>query len=165
MELNQDTHPIKKDYPFPNNWSDREYFLYACFVPDLQVFYNEWIEQGGKKKGRIQYFDILPDGRLEHKYWKPSNKCCQSGELLTNKDIDIKASYWTPNLWKPIRKDLLAEAKKAESFECQNIDCSCNDCKWLNRADSWCTKFDKKTRAEVNIACPENINCFEHRRS
>lgn len=153
----------KPEYPFQYNWSERQFFLYACFVDDLQKFYRDWIEQG-KKSGRIQFFDVAPNGTLTHKYWRPSNICCESGEVLTNDNIDIKVGYWTPNLWKPIRKDLRQEAIKFEALECQKIDVSCNDCKHLDRTNKHCNKLNKKVSIKPNACHPQNQNCFEHRR-
>jgi hypothetical protein len=153
---------VKRIFPFKYDWSERQFFVYACFVPDLQQFYNDWIEQA---KGRAQFFDVGSDGKLTHKYWQPSNICCESGEVLTNENIDVKIGYWVPYIWKPIRKDLKQKAMKFEAYECQKIDCSCNDCLHLERSKSWCNKFDKKTTINGNICHPQNQECFEHRRS
>ena len=155
---------VRRSFPFKYDWSEKQFFIYACFVDDLQQFYNDWVEQG-RKAGRIQFFDIDSDGKLTHKYWQPSNICCESGEVLTKENIDVKVGYWLPYLWKPIRKDLKQQAMKFEAFECQKIDCSCNDCKHLDRAKSWCNKLDKKTSINENLCHPQNQNCFEHRRS
>ena len=155
---------VRRSFPFKYDWSEKQFFIYACFVDDLQQFYQDWVEQG-KKAGRIQYFRQDADGNLTHLYWCPSNICCESGELLTKESIDVKIGYWTPNIWKPIRKDLKQEAMRFEAFECQKIDCSCSDCKYLDRAKSWCNKLDKKTSIDANLCHIQNQNCFEHRRS
>ena len=86
---------VRRSFPFKYDWSEKQFFIYACFVDDLQQFYQDWIEQG-KKAGRIQFFDKGIDGKLTHKYWRPSNICCESGELLTKENIDVKVGYWTP---------------------------------------------------------------------
>jgi hypothetical protein len=150
-------------FPFKYNWSEREFFIYSCFVDDLQQFYKDWIEQG-KKIGRIQFFDINKNDILTHKYWRPSNKCRDSGDILTKDNIDIKIGYWTPNLWYPIRKDFKQESMKLESFLCQKIDCSCNDCKFLDRKNSFCQKLNKKVNICSNQCHPQNQICFEHRK-
>ena len=93
---------IRRSFPFRYDWSEKQFFIYACFVEDLQQFYKDWVEQG-RKVGRIQFFDIGSDGKLTHKHWKPSNICCESGEVLTKENIDVKVGYWLPFLWKPIR--------------------------------------------------------------
>jgi hypothetical protein len=154
----------RSSFPFKYDWSEKQFFIYACFVDNLQQFYKDWIEQG-RKAGRIQFFDVLGNGMFFHKYWMPSNICCESGDILTTDNIDIKVGYWFPHLWKPIRKDLKQQAMKFEALECQKIDCSCNDCKYLDRVKSWCNKLDKKTNINGNFCHPQNINCFEHRRS
>mgnify|MGYP001578250881 CR=1 FL=1 len=151
-----------KKFPFPHNWSEKQYFIYACFVDNLQNFYKEWAEQG-RKSGRIQFFDTKGDGALEHKYWKPSNICQISGDVLTNETIDIKVGYFTPFIWKPVHKNFLLKAKKEEAFECQKIDCSCSDCKFVDRENSFCNKFNWKTKIFAGSCHPQNIGCFQHR--
>ena len=69
-----------------------------------------------------------------HKYWKPSNICCVSGELLNHENIDVKVGYWLPYLWKPVRKDL----------------------------KSWCNKYEKSIIITPNTCHPQNQNCFQH---
>jgi len=155
---------VRRSFPFKYDWSEKQFFIYACFVDDLQQFYQDWIEQG-KKAGRIQFFDKGIDGKLTHKYWRPSNICCESGELLTKENIDVKVGYWTPNLWKPVRKDLKQEAMKFEALECQKIDCSCNDCKYLERTNSYCNKLDMQVIVNSNSCHAQNQGCFEHRRA
>lgn len=146
------------------NCTEKQLFIHACFADNLQDFYKEYIKQGGKK-GRAQLFDTDGNGKLIHKYWCPSNICCESKEILTPENIDIKISYWFPFIWKPIRSDLKIKAMKDEAFGCQMIDCSCNDCKHLNREKSLCNKFNKKIIINPNTCHPQNQNCFEHRRS
>jgi hypothetical protein len=104
--------------PFLSNLSEKQYFIHACFVHDLQQFYKQWIEQ---KKGRIQYFTTTPNGLLQHKYWQPSSTCCQSGQLLSPNNIDVKIGYWTPFTWKPILPQLKQQAMKDEAYQCQLI--------------------------------------------
>ncbi len=158
----ENKHYVKKTFSFPNNWSEKQYFIHACFVDDLQVFFSEWVEQG-RKSGRIQFFDTKDDGTFEHKYWKPSNKCCVTGEILTKDNIDVRVGYFTPNIWKPVRKDLMQEAKKQEAYECQKIDCSCSDCKFSDRAERFCNKFSRKIKIISGVCHPQNLECFEHR--
>lgn len=154
----------KRRYDFDFNWSERQFFIYACFVDDLQMFYRDWIEQG-RKSGRMQFFNIDEEGILTHKYWSPSKICCETGEILTKENIGVKVLYWTPCLWKPIRKDLKQEVMRLEAFECQQIDCSCNDCKSLDRANRACLKFGKSVSINANFCHPQNQDCFVHRRS
>lgn len=144
-----------------NDLSEKQLFLHACFVDDLQEFYNNWIKQF---KSKVQLFDIEKDNKITHKYWVPSNICCESGEVLTKENIDVKIGYWSPNIWKPIRKDLKQETMKFEAFECQKIDCSCNDCKHLDRQKSSCNKLDKTIVINANYCHIQNQNCFEHRK-
>ena len=58
---------VRRSFPFKYDWTERQFFICACFVDDLQKFYTDWVEQG-RKAGRIQYFDIGSDGKLTHKY-------------------------------------------------------------------------------------------------
>ena len=155
---------VRRSFPFKYDWSEKQFFIYACFVDDLQQFYQDWVEQA-RRGVRIQFFDIGVDGKLIHKYWLPSKICCETREELTIENIDIKVGYWLPFLWKPIRKDLKQQAMKHEALECQKIDCSCNDCKCLDRSKHWCNKLNKKISINENLCHPQNQNCFEHRRS
>jgi len=155
---------VRHNFPFKYDWSEKQFFIYACFVDDLQQFYQDWVEQG-RKAGRIQFFNKIEDGKLTHKYWLPSKICCETHEELTKENIDIKVGYWLPFLWKPIRKDLRQQAVKYEVLECQKIDCSCNDCKFLERAENWCNKLNKKISINENLCHIQNQDCFEHRRS
>ena len=152
---------VKSGVAFGHDWSERQYFIHACFEEDLQKFYSEWV---GQRSGRMQLFDVSSEGMLVHKYWNPSNICCESGELLTREDMDVKIGYWHPHVWKPIRKDLKAQAMAKEALDCQSIDCSCNDCKFFDRGGSMCKKFGRATVATVNTCHPQNQDCFEHRR-
>jgi len=150
------------------NWNNKKLFLTACFVDDLQTFYKKMILDNNGRinqfEGNLSLNNFQQRNNIEHKLWFPSTICCETGELLTQENIDIKIGYWM-NIWKPIRKDLKEEAMKKEAFECQKIDCSCNDCKFLDREKSWCNKLDKKTSIDVNLCHPQNLNCFEHRKS
>lgn len=155
--------PVKKKYNFDYNWTDKQFFIYACFVDDIQQFYMDWIEQGAKT-GRCQFFITNSKGELEHLYWEPNSICSISGDQLTKDNIDVLSGYWTPHLWKAVRKDLLAESKRKEIIWCQNIDCSCNDCIFLDRTKGWCTKFYKKANILPSTCNPNNIDCFQHRK-
>jgi len=135
---------------------ERDHFIQACFAENLEDFYKQWIKQ---KKDREQFFE-----HGQHKYWKPSNICCESGEVLTRDTIGVKVGYWTPFIWKPIRKDLLLESKKYEASECHKIDCSCNDCIALDREDGYCEVKKKNVNISPNTCCPENQGCFIYRR-
>ena len=104
----------------------KKHFIDACFADDLQKWYSDWIEE---KKDRIQFFTT--DDGYRHRSWLPSDTCCYSGEKLTRDNIDVLVGYWTPFMWKPIRKDLRVQAQREEAYECQLIDCSCNDCAFL----------------------------------
>lgn len=148
----------------PPKASERQYFILACFSGDLQTFYQQWI---GRKKDRIQFFWQRPDGTLEHHYWWPGPVCCHSGQRLDPGRTAIKVGYWRPHLWRPIHPDYLQQAQKIETLACQQIDCSCNDCRFFERSREQyghCKKFDKPTIAYPNQCCPENLTCFEHRR-
>lgn len=153
---------ILNSLPFKHNWSEKQFFIHACFADDLQQFYVDWIKQSS---GRAQFFDTGINGKLTHKYWRPSSICCESGDELFKETIDVKIGYWTPNLWKPVNKALKQEAMRYEALECQNIDCSCNDCKYLCRDKKWCDKLCKKIIIRSNTCHPENQGCFKHRRS
>ena len=138
---------------------ERDYFLQACFTDDLQQFYKDWINE---KADRIQYF-IESNGLLEHRQWKPSKICRSLGEELTIDNIDIAVGYWTPFLWFPIRKDFKVQHQKNEAYECQKIDCSCNDCIFLNRDEKWCMQLEKEITIQSNLCHPQNQECFVHR--
>lgn len=140
--------------------SERDFFIEACFSDDLQVFYKSWIAQ---KPDRIQFFTKL-EGVLSHKYWNPSNLCCIIGDTLTKDNIDIKISYWTPFIWKPILKSLKIESMKKEAYMCQLIDSNCNDCFYLDRGNKKCLKFDKNIQIYPGISQVENKDCFKHRK-
>jgi hypothetical protein len=140
--------------------SEKQYFIQACFSNNLQDFYTNYINE---KKGRSQLFDTSNSGELIHKYWKPSNICCVSGAQLTERNIDIKISYWTPFIWKPIHKDLKQSAMKIEALSCQEIDMSCNDCAFLIRSEKHCSLLNKEVTIVPNTSHPQNINCFKHR--
>jgi hypothetical protein len=138
---------------------DRDLFIEACFAKDLQQFYQDMINSS---KGKAQLFSNV-NGKLIHKQWNPSKICCESSQELTRDTIDIKIGYWTPFVWKPIRKDLKKEAMKREAYLCQKVDMSCNDCTNLKRENSWCNKLDKPVKVYPNTCHPQNIHCFEHR--
>lgn len=57
------------------------------------------------------------------------------------------------------------EAMKYEAFECQKIDCSCNDCKFLDRQNKMCLKFNKIIKIHPNLCHPQNQSCFIHRKT
>lgn len=141
------------------NLTEKQYFILACLSNSIQDFYKEYVSLS---KGSLQLFDCLSNEELSHKSWSPSNICCESGEMLTMENIDVKVGYWTPFLWKPIRKDLKKQAMKFEALECQKIDCSCNDCGHLNRSASWCNKLNKETKIHSNLCHPQNQECFKH---
>ena len=153
---------MKKD-ELSHNLSEKEFFISACFADDLQLFYKQWIEKG-KKNGRIQFFEARDDGLLIHKYWKPSNICCETGEKLTKDDIDVKVGYWTPYIWKPVKKDVKQYSAMKEIVECQKIDCSCNDCLYLNRSEKKCDLFNNQIQINVNTCEVNNQKCFKHRK-
>ncbi|HMT02298.1 MAG TPA: hypothetical protein PKD00_03160 [Burkholderiales bacterium] len=152
--------PIKRDFPFKIDWTDKQFFIYACFVDDLQSFYKDWIEQ---KRSRKQFFYEWEEGELEHLIWSPSKICSESREILTKENIDIRISYWS-SYWFPIHKDLKVEAAKQEAFECQKIDTSCNDCKFLDRPNSRCKRYNRQVQICPNTA-QDHFHCFEHRKS
>jgi hypothetical protein len=143
-------------------YSEKDYFKQACFTDDLQKFYRSYINE---KRDRIQFFIESIKGDLIHRYWKPSNICCYTGIELKDSDLGIHIGYWTPFQWKPIHKDLVIIASKEESFECQSIDCNCNDCIHLVRKDLMCDRFNKKVNPQPNICDIYNQKCFVHRRS
>lgn len=143
--------------------SERSDFIEACFTLDLQEWYREWIS---KKGDRLQFFYKGIIG-YTHLFWNPSSRCRASGQILTKENIDIYVGYWTPNCWFPIHKDLLKEHKRSEAYECQKIDCSCNDCAHFKRevgSSGHCEVLNKKVIAYSNTCCPENSECFLHRR-
>lgn len=142
--------------------TERDYFIEACFAPDLQVWYKEWIRQ---KPDRVQFFFDGLD-HYEHLYWSPSLICRSSGQILTRDNIDISKSYWTPFTWYPIHKESVSSHKKIEAYHRQVIDCSCNDCGHLQRQSGTvgkCLLFNKAVGIHPNTCCPQNIKCFIHR--
>ena len=32
---------VRRSFPFKYDWSEKQFFIYACFVDDLQQFYND----------------------------------------------------------------------------------------------------------------------------
>lgn len=133
--------------------TEQEYFIEACFSDDLQEFYKNWIEE---KSDRSQFFYELV-GNLVHKYWKPEPFCVSTKEKLTRDNIGIHVTYWNPNLWRPIRKDLAKEYRKQESYECQKIDSNCNDCGYLERIG-----FGKGNNVQINRCLKKDIEVFPH---
>lgn len=152
------------DTILPASANEQQYFIIACHWADLQAFYQAWIAQ---KKDRIQLFYACAGGSLQHRYWCPEALCCHSRQPLTPANTAIKVGYWTPHIWRPVHRDLLAEAKLIEAGACQEIDCSCNDCKHFERQaglKGTCKKFGRPVTAHPNHCHPENLACFEHRR-
>ena len=141
--------------------SEKQYFIEACFSDNLQSFYKQYVDE---KPDRIQYFNVIGE-ELTHKYWSPSIYCVETKEELTVDNIDVLISYWTPFVWKSIRKELLVDSRNKEAFECQNIDCSCNDCFFLVRKYSYCNKLLKDINIHSNNCNINNQKCFVHRKN
>ena len=147
--------------------SEKEYFIQACLSENLNEFYKQYINQD--YKARHQHFEKIDDNNInsiQHKYWVPSNICCSSGKILTVDTIDVRISYWYPFIWMPIHKNLKDLEKKQEAYECQKIDSSCNDCKFLDRKNDSCLKKGTKNLNALlygNTSSPNNRNCFVHR--
>jgi hypothetical protein len=145
------------------NWSKKQYFLHACFADDLQEYYKEYIAQ---KFNRKQEFNELPNGVLIHKDWCPSRICRHSKQTIESiDDLDVFVGYWTPHCWYPVKKEFRKIGMDLEAYECQLIDCSCNDCVFLDRANILCTKFNKPTFILPNHCHPQNQDCFKHRKA
>ena len=126
--------------------TDKELFISQCFS-DI------------KDKSEVKY----PDNK--DRLWIPSNKCSHCSKLIDLEDIDIKVGYWFP-VWRSVHKDCLKEAKSLEVFECQKIDCSCNDCFFFKRekeSKGYCNKKNIKVTAWSNTNQPQNVDCFKHR--
>ena len=139
--------------------TDKQHFIEACLSDDLQKFYRQYINQ---KKSRAQQFFIYGD-TLIHRVWTPSKICAYSGEALDRENIDVAHSYWTPHTWRPVKKEYKKAHMKDDAYECQKIDCSCNDCMFLDRAESRCKKFNKQVSIQPNTSMPQNLDCFKHR--
>jgi hypothetical protein len=139
--------------------TEKQHFINACFAKDLQAFYRKWI---GEKKDRIQFF-TEHTGILTHKYWIPSNVCFYSKELLNESNIEVAIGYWIPYVWRSVHKNHRKQAMKEEAVECQKIDMSCNDCVYLDRANSYCALLKKTISINPNMCHPQNIDCFAHR--
>lgn len=142
-----------------SNKTDKQVFIEACLSENLQTYYAQYIAERPTREAAFS----KENGVLVHKQWRPSPRCTVTGGRLTSTNIDVIAGYWTPHLWKPVRKDLRASAMKEEAYQCQLLDTSCNDCKHLVRADGKCGKFDTPVYLGVNESCPQNAKCFEHR--
>jgi hypothetical protein len=175
FDLNQYVNYIRDNYSeksksLSNKLNNKEYFLLACFAEDLQEFYKMYIAQ---KPSRIQNFQIINKDKgkpkLSHLLWSPSNECTytknilQTKEVLTKDTIDVQIGYWTP-VWLSVHKDFKQLSMDINAYECQKIDTSCNDCSFLNRKESWCTKFNRKTIIQANMCQPQNQDCFLHRK-
>lgn len=98
-----------------------------------------------------------------------SDSCSYSKDKLTEDTFDYYASYWTPNIWKPVSKEYKSVAKKEEAYMCQCIDADCNDCFFFERGKEaakgsnygFCKKKEITTISNVNFC--SNRDCFEHR--
>ncbi len=109
-----------------------------------------------------------------------------------SKEIEKDQELVTFSYWQGVKffchKECKTNGEKQESFDCQNIDADCNDCKFFKRGElikKWlssiidgkpglihfntevfnghCLKFDK-----ITIAQPKKCTmkeCFEHRRN
>src|SRR3990172_3889301 len=138
--------------------TEKESFIEACFSENIIKFYKENVDP--------QKLDFWDEEKITHKYWLPSKNCCQTGELLTKDNMDIKIGYWTPFIWKPVRKDLKKEVMKKEALLCQEIDCSCNDCLHFQRTNGKkgiCISKNIPVTAWVSTCHPQNQQCFKHR--
>lgn len=93
-----------------------------------------------------------------------SNNCyfCNS-EIKTVKNCEIVNSYWS-KLWRICHTKCLPKYKEM-CIEQQKIDTNCNDCKFLNRKNTSCNKFNKKVKPSNNYCQVWNIDCFEHRKT
>ena len=150
------------EYKLGENLSRKEYFLSACMASDLQGWYKEYINQ---KPSRLQEFNELPNGILTHHYWCPSNICRHSKEVITDiNDLDVFIGYWTPQCWFPVKKEYKKIGMQLEAYECQLIDCNCNDCAFFDRSTSKCNKFDKTVSPKPNTCQPDTQECFLHRK-
>jgi len=109
---------------------------------------------------------------------KSFNTCSHCKQKIKEEDFDYYAAYWSGSYndgvyWRTVHKQCKKDAHQNESYECQNIDTSCNDCKHFVRGKSickgswegYCQKLNKPTKAHALVACPENAECFEHRKS
>jgi hypothetical protein len=139
----------------------KELFKKLCLSDNRDAVYTEYLK---KSKGLIQNLEVNQDGKYNFIGFCPSKYCCESGDELNSENIAIKVGYWTPNLWKPIRKDLLKAAQTEEAYECQIIDTSCNNCIHLSRNESKCLKKGVSVVIMANTCCPHNADCFEHRK-
>lgn len=141
------------------NWNNnRSAFIELCFCDDLQSEYKQYI---ANEPNKMQLFRV-ENNQLVHRKWIPSKYCCYSNDELTKDFIDIIIGYWQPNIWKPIRKDLLLEAKNLEVLFCQKIDQNCNDCGYLVRNTNSCLVDNKSLNIHALMAC--NNECFKHRK-
>ena len=143
--------------------NEKDIFKKACYSTDIQVLYKECL------KRRWLSMQILEEygGVISHPLWRLSTKCHQCKEEIEEKDFAYFASYWTPHLWRPVHKECRNECKFNDAYECQKIDCSCNDCGHFDRISQQkgtCTKFDKKVTPWANTCCPQNLECFTHRK-
>lgn len=98
-----------------------------------------------------------------------SNLCHACKKPVTKETITVYSSYWKA-IWFPCHKDCLQAYAQENSYLCQCLDASCNDCKHFERGDridkrssnGHCRKLDKPTIAIVNW--PMHMECFEHRK-
>jgi chaperonin GroEL (HSP60 family) len=115
------------------------------------------------EKGEIDSFrDIIERGKF-HIY----NRCRYTGKEIDLKDFDITQSYWTPFVVYVCDKRVKQEGKSNETYECQKIDCNCNDCKFFQRikqSNGYCDKKKVKVFGHPNTTNPHNIECFVHRK-
>jgi hypothetical protein len=155
--------------------TEKELFIEACFTSDLQNFYKNYILE---KPSRLQEFvnssfiknqkineDVLSTFILVKWKWQPSNICRFTGTHLIKYETGITYSYWG-GIWYPCLNTQIKAQQKYEAYECQKIDCSCNDCLFLNRINikkGKCIKLNKEVNIFPNTCQIENQECFVHR--
>lgn len=144
--------------------SKQKIFQELCYVKYLQETYNNYIK---KRILNIQEFHKHTiTQELLHLKYNPSNICISCKKEIMRCDFDIYSSYWS-NLWFPIHIFCKKQYEDYNKYECQCIDCNCNDCKFfkreLNNNYGTCLKFFKRVNNVPNNCYLNNFDCFVHR--
>lgn len=107
---------------------------------------------------------------METKGEKINNELCKHCNN-SFKDFVWVCSYWKPYLQFKVHKECKIEYMNFERISCQNIDKSCNDCKYFKSDNQkykgfrkgLCLKKNIKRTAFSNYCYDDTQNCFEHR--
>lgn len=99
----------------------------------------------------------------------PKQTCRFCGTPVVREDADVYVAYWW-NFFYVCHKDCKVDGAKKEAYECQLIDCDCNDCRFFDRRPEgknsmvgWCKQHNRRELAQGPMGGKPML-CFEHRR-